>query len=283
MEVVAYSPCCPCFTVLMMSTSLILADHLALAPVLLLVHFSFENKKMSYVSGLSIVQYFGYLLMKYSLSPETGLALLQSLWSEAAGRLLRLAHCSFWELRSLLTLTQAQLSPRHFPALLLMTGSSADCAWDTPGLSSLFFWSIQIHPSAKTSGFASSQIVCEELCTSARSAAVYCSRFLQAAQEVWWDFWHWASSPFQFICPVVPTRVWWYSCPENTIPTAAKLQSSQYLCDSNFCQQVLLGSPSHCKGKDMCNAIKLSSACRQGLRSFCGCAVTHISWDADVF
>lgn len=251
-----------------------------------------QNKKISSLSGLSVVQHFGYLLMKYPLSPETGLALLQPLWSKAAGELLRQAHCCCWELLSSLTLMQAQLTARHFPALLLMTGSSAEFAWDTPGLSSLFFWCIQIHPLAKTrnnnGGFC---LLSNSLGRSLHTCKIcscllqhVCQSYLQAAQGVWWDVWHWASSPFPFICPVVPTRVWWCSCPGNTrFPLQPSFSLPHIFDDSIFCLQVLLCSPSHCRRKDTCSVIKLSPTCRQVLRSVCGCAVTHISWDADVF
>lgn len=84
-------------------------------------------------------------------------------------------------------------------------------------------------PWPKPVAFASSQIVWEELCTSARPAAVYCSMFLQAAQGVWWDVLieaHLPSSSSALLC--LPEYVVFLHR-EHLIPTAAKLQSSPYL------------------------------------------------------
>ena len=78
--------------------------------------FLFMSRKCLNVSVLPTVQPFGYQLMKYPLSPETGSALLEPLGSRTAGGLLRWVHCSRRELLSSLTLTQARLNHRHFPA-----------------------------------------------------------------------------------------------------------------------------------------------------------------------
>jgi len=65
---------------------------MVLAPVLLLVHFLCQDKCL-HVSVLPTAQPFGYPLMKYPLSPETSLALLQPLGIRVAGGLLRWAQC----------------------------------------------------------------------------------------------------------------------------------------------------------------------------------------------
>lgn len=127
-----------------------------LAPELLLVHFLCQENVLT-------------------LSPETDLALLQALGSRAAGGLQRQARCSCQELLSSLALTQAWLSPRHFPTRLLTPGPSAESA----GLSSCPFDAFRVTTWPKlgtaTVAFVSSQMVWEGPCTSAVSPAVFCS------------------------------------------------------------------------------------------------------------
>lgn len=146
--------------------------------------FLFMSRKCLNMSVLSTVQPFGYLLMKYSLSPESGSALLQPLGIRAARGLLRWADCYCDELLSLLILTRAWLSPRHFPVWLLMPGPSAEYAWATPGLSSCPFDVFRVIPQPKpgtaTVAFASSPIVWEGPRTSVISSAVPCSTWAKA-------------------------------------------------------------------------------------------------------
>lgn len=254
--------------------------------------FLFMSRKCLNMSVLSTVQPFGYLLMKYSLSPESGSALLQPLGIRAARGLLRWADCYCDELLSLLILTRAWLSPRHFPVWLLMPGPSAEYAWATPGLSSCPFDVFRVIPQPKpgtaTVAFASSPIVWEGPRTSANIFSCSLQHMgkgcLQAGQWIWWDVWHQALTPFWFIHPVGPTRMWWCCCPDNGwFPLQMSFSLPHFFDGSNFCQQVALSSPSHCKKEGhVCSVKKLLPACREVLRSSCGCAVTHISRESDV-
>lgn len=252
------------------------------------------SRKCLDVSVLSTVQPFWYLLMKYPLSPETGLALLHPLGCRAAGGLLRRAHCFCRELLSTFTLTQAWLSPRHFAARHFdaRSLSSLYLGHTRPWFFFLPFWCIQSDPLAKTrnsnSGFCLFSNSLGRALHICNISSCFLKHFykgcLQAAQWIWWDVWHQASSPFQFIHPVGPTRVWWCPCPDNSwFPLQLSFSLPHFFDGSNFCQQIALSSPSHCKKEGhVCRVKKLWPTCRQVLRTCCGCAVTHISWEADV-
>lgn len=257
---------------------LLLADHLALAPILPLVHF-FRTRKCLMCQGRLLYSILGTCWWNI-------LCHLRLLWcccNPCEGKLLE--SCWVW-----LTVPFGSCSPCS-PSCMhsSVPGSLQPCSWwQDPQLSVLdihqaflpcSFDAFRFIPHPNPVAFVSSQTVWEELCTSARSAAVFAGNtgILMGCLTLSLIF-----LPVHLPCCAYQSVV--YSCPGNAqIPLKPSFSLPCIFDDSNFCQQVLSGSPSHCKRKDTCNVIKLSPACRQVLRSFCGCAVTHISWDADVF
>lgn len=256
--------------------------------------FLFMSRKCLNVSVLSTVQPFGYLLMKYPLSPETGSALLQPLGSRATGGWLRRATTSvesccpcspshrhssapgilqpsFWCQVPQLSVLGPHKAVVFPPALLML--SESPLGQPRNSNSGFYFHSNSLERALHICNISSCFL--QHLCKG----------YLQAAQWIWWDDWHRASPPFQFIRPLGPTRVWWCLCPDIAqFPLQPSFSLPCFFDGSNFCQQAGLSSPSHCKKEgQVCSVKKLLSACRQVLRSSCGCAVTHIhSRDADV-
>ena len=94
-----------------------------------------------------------------------------------------------------------------------------------------------------------------------------CKGCLQAAQWIRWEVWHRASSPFQFIRPIGPTRVWWYPYPDNAqFPLQPSFSLPHFFDGSNFCQPIPPSSPSHCKKEGHVHSVKkLLPACGEVL------------------
>lgn len=103
-------------------------------------------------------------------------------------------------------------------------------------------------PWPKPVAFASSQIVWEELCTSARPAAVYCRQHREFDGMFWLRL---ISLPV--LLPCCAYQSMWCSCTGNTwFPLQPSSSLPHIFDDSNFRQQVLWGSPSHCRGHMHC-------------------------------
>lgn len=176
--------------------------------------------------------------------------------------------CSWWQVPqpSLLETHQAFL-PCSFDAFRFIP-------WPKPGTAMV--------------AFPFSQIVWEDLRTSARSAAVYCSMCAKAVCRQHREFDRMSDTE-----PHLPSRSFALLCLPDCggVPAQGTLdshcsQASVFpisLMTQSFASKFSYVLQHSCRRKDTCSVIKLSPACRQMLRSVCGCAVTHISWDADVF
>lgn len=265
---------------------------LVLAPVLLLVHFLCQENVLTCQCCLP-----------YSL--------FGTCWWNILCHLRLVWHCCTpWDAELLedcwdgLTASAESCSPRSpshrhgsVPGILqpgiLMPGPSVHYTWVTPGpgFSSCPFDAFRVTPWPKPGiaivGFASSQIVWEGPCTSAISPAVFWSISTKAVCRQHNEFGgmsdikpHLPSSSFTLL----DLPGWWCPCPDNSwFPLQLSFSLPHFFDGSNFCQQIALSSPSHCKKEGhVCRVKKLWPTCRQVLRTCCGCAVTHISWEADV-